>query len=57
MVFSESDTETKLKSYHQNLRFAQLYVKKIAKSLHIVYNMLKKVRNFDMLGDTNSGVL
>lgn len=57
MVFSESDTETKLKNYHQNLRFAQRYVKKMVKSLHIMYNMSKKVRNFDILGDINKGDL
>ncbi len=49
-----TDSCTNISCIHKNI---QGYVKKVAKSLHIVYNMSKKVRNFDMLGDTNKGVV
>lgn len=43
--------------FHVCIKNIQGYVKKIAKSLHIVYNMSKKVKNFDILDDTSKGVL
>lgn len=43
--------------FHVFIKNIQGYVKKMAKSLHIVDVVLKKVRNFDVLSDKNRGDL